>query len=115
MGQCPRLDVPNELGYSIRRHYWSQYLKSDSGKITISADNSAERVNIIVKKVVESLDLDNVIYEDPRHVFYHNGKFAAFNDNRFLYSDNHHINDYSARLIIKKIWEQHSDKLQRTE
>ncbi len=113
VGQSPRLDVPKESRHSIRKYYWSQYLQSDSGKITISADDSADKANALVRNVVESLDLDNVIYENPRHAFYSNSEFSAINKGRFLYSDQHHINDHSARLIIKKIWAQHADKLQR--
>jgi peptidoglycan/LPS O-acetylase OafA/YrhL len=114
VGQSPRLEVPDEVGYSIRRHYWSQYLQSEKGRVEIRADDSADNSNAIVKNIVDSLSVDNVIYEDPRHVFYQNEQFTPIRDGHFLYSDRHHINDHSARLIIQNIWERHAKKLTAT-
>ena len=114
MGQCPRLDVPEESRYSIRRYYWSNYLQSDFDQVVINEDGSAEGANAIVESVVKGLNLNNVIYEDPRHAFYQHGQFSPTRDGRFLYSDQHHINDYSARIIIKNIWERHAGKLTKT-
>lgn len=102
LSQVPMADLPRGYEHSLRKFILAA---NGSDRKPMPSDDVVT-ANQLVMRLVDELNLDNLIFIDITNVFIkEDGSLGAFENGSFLYSDYNHLNDIGAELVFREILE----------
>lgn len=100
LGQVPLIDLPPKFKEALRKYVTAHAISRNPIRLKTSTDVADS--NGLVAEIIEQLGIDNIEFIDPTETLTTQEGFAkVFNDQHFLYSDYHHVNDSGASLIFE--------------
>ncbi len=105
VGQVPLIKLPKDYKDAMRKYLVAKNNSNDKNGVKCS--QAVTKANAIVKKAVQSINNENIIFVNPYELFISEHNMVVCQQNgKFLYSDYHHVNDAGATLIVDKLIKQ---------
>ena len=102
LGQVPLVDLPQTHKDTMRRFIVSLSLRGEP--IRLNPSPKVFKANEILKAAIAMLNTEKIVYIDPTDLLItKDGYVRVFEDEAFLYSDYHHLNDFGATVLFKAL------------
>jgi len=102
LGQVPLVDLPQTHKDTMRRFIVSLSLRGEP--IRLNPSPKVFKANEILKAAIAMLNTEKIVYIDPTDLLItKDGYVRVFEDEVFLYSDYHHLNDFGATVLFKAL------------
>lgn len=98
VGQVPMIQVPDVYDGDLRKYLIAGRL---SGReVNATPDPAVFTANQTVRQAVQNIDRPNVTFIDPTSTLIVEGMVKLTDEEHFLYSDYHHVNDDGAQIVF---------------
>lgn len=98
LAQVPMVQIPNEYDHDLRKYLVSRSLTGE--QIWTDPNPLVAEANQVVHEALENLGRAEVSFIDPASLLLVGEQVKLVNEELFLYSDYHHVNDDGAQIVF---------------